>query len=176
MEVVSSFINLFIFFQYTTKIPPLLSQHHSSALPLICRNNCTFRSTRGCEDKAILAALHWLSDFGHATVAPGEEKICTFGNLQIYHGSKTNWQSFMVISETLRMAAREDTQGECKETIRRKHTFFLTLQKHRNILPSEHGGIPWRIAASLLDVHRVLLMALALPAQHVTPTGGLSTL
>lgn len=43
-------------------------------------------------------------------------------------------------------------------------------------LPSEHGGIPWGIAASLLHVHRVLLTVVALPAQQVTPAGGLSAL
>lgn len=44
-------------------------------------------------------------------------------------------------------------------------------------LPSEHGGIPWGIAASLLHVHRVLLTVVALPCttSHASP-GGLSAL
>lgn len=153
---------------HSTITAPALYQSHKKTTTL---NRSTLGSERG---ETVAAALHRLGDFGHAAVAPGVGSASTSGKSQVYHGSKTNRRSFMLISETLRMATRKHTRVQ--GGILKKNTFFSIIQKHRDRVPSEHGGTPWGIAASLLHVHRVLLTVVALPAQQVTAAGGLSAL
>lgn len=83
--------------------------HSTITAPVLYHEKTTTfnRSTLGSErGETVAAALHRLGDCGHAAVAPGVGSASTSGKSQVYHGSKTNRRSFMLISETLRMATR----------------------------------------------------------------------
>lgn len=120
-------------------LPRSLRRCPTPLSPLQCfiikKKTTTFnRSTSGSErGETVAAALHRLGDCGHAAVAPGVGSASTAGKSQVYHGSKTNRRSFMLISETLRMATRRFE----------KEHFFSRYSKNTEMeLPSEHGGMP----------------------------------